>query len=113
MVSQLTHSGIKRRTEALRAQLDGPRDGALLRYSLGAALLEAGDTAEAIAQLRAAIEFEADYSAAWKLLGRACLQSGDAEAAADAWRRGLAVAEARGDVQAAKEMRVFLKRLAH
>jgi len=107
----LTHTDVKRRIEALRAQLGGPRDGTLLRYSLGAALLEAGDTAEAIVQLRVAVEFAADYSAAWKLLGKACLQSGDTEAAADAWQRGLAVAEARGDVQAAKEMRVFLKRL--
>ncbi|HKZ09950.1 MAG TPA: tetratricopeptide repeat protein [Rhodanobacteraceae bacterium] len=99
------------RIEALRAQLGGSRDGALLRYSLGAALLEAGDVAEAIAHLRAALGFDAEYSVAWKLLGKACLQSGDTPAAIDAWQRGVAVAEARGDVQAAKEMRVFLKRL--
>ncbi|HEY9112841.1 MAG TPA: tetratricopeptide repeat protein [Rhodanobacteraceae bacterium] len=99
------------RINALKAQLGGPRDGALLRYSLGAALLEAGDPSEAIAQLRAALDFDADYSAAWKLLGKACLQSGEAQAAAEAWRRGIAIAEAHGDVQAAKEMRVFLKRI--
>jgi predicted Zn-dependent protease len=99
------------RIDALRAQLGGARDGALLRYSLGAALLETGDTAEAIVQLRAAIGFDTAYSAAWKLLGRACLQSGDRQAAADAWRHGIATAETRGDVQAAKEMRVFLKRI--
>ncbi|HET7162628.1 MAG TPA: tetratricopeptide repeat protein [Rhodanobacteraceae bacterium] len=99
------------RIDALRAQLGGPRDGALLRYSLGAALLEAGEPTEAIAQLRTAIEFDAKYSAAWKLLGRARLQSGDQQAAADAWSRGIAIAEERGDVQAAKEMRVFLKRI--
>jgi len=107
----LTHTDVKRRIEALRAQLGGPRDGALLRYSLGAALLEAGDPTEAIEHLRAALEFDVNYSAAWKLLGRACLHAGDAQAAADAWRRGIAAAEARGDTQAAKEMRVFLKRL--
>lgn len=99
------------RIEALRAQLGGPRDGALLRYSLGSALLDAGDWAEATAQLRAATDFDAHYSAAWKLLGKACLQSGDPGAAAEAWRRGIAAAEARGDLQAAKEMWVFLKRL--
>ena len=109
--TKLTHPDVKRRNETLRAQLGGPRDGALLRYSLGAALLEAGNTAEAIAQLRAAVDFDGNYSAAWKLLGKACLQSGDAPAAADAWQHGLAVADARGDVQAAKEMQVFLKRL--
>lgn len=99
------------RIAALRAQLGGPRDGAMLRYSLGSALLEAGGAAEAIAHLRAAVDRDAGYSAAWKLLGKACLDAGDAPAAADAWRRGIAAAEARGDVQAAKEMRVFLKRL--
>ena len=100
-----------KRIDVLRAQLNGPRDGALLRYSLGTALLDAGDAVEAIAHLRAAIDFDARYSAAWKQLGHACQRAGDAQAAADAWRRGITAAEARGDVQAAKEMRVFLKRL--
>ncbi|HLI16745.1 MAG TPA: tetratricopeptide repeat protein [Rhodanobacteraceae bacterium] len=100
------------RVDSLKAQLGGPRDGALLRYSLGAALLDAGETAEAIMQLRAALDFDPNYSAAWKLLGKACLRTGDTPAASDAWRRGIAAAETRGDVQAAKEMRVFLKRLA-
>lgn len=101
-----------KRIEALRAQLGGARDGALLRHSLGTALFEAGDATQAVAQLRAALEFDPDYSAAWKLLGKALVASGEPQAAADAWRRGIAVAEARGDVQAAREMRVFLKRLA-
>ena len=100
-----------KRIETLRAQLNGPRDGALLRYSLGTALLEAGDESEAVVHLRAALDFDEGYSAAWKQLGHACLRAGDASAAAQAWRRGIAIAEDRGDVQAAKEMRVFLKRL--
>ena len=102
-----------RRLDSLRAQLGGPRDGALLRYSLAMALLELdnSEATEAIAQLRVALEFNPEYSAAWKLLGNAHKASGDAIAAAEAWRRGIAVADARGDVQAAKEMRVFLKRL--
>ena len=99
------------RIEALRTQLNGPRDGALLRYSLGKALLDAGGTAEAITHLRRALDFDDGYSAAWKQLGHACLRAGDVQAAVEAWRRGIAAAEARGDVQAAKEMRVFLKRL--
>ncbi|WHZ20302.1 MAG: TPR repeat-containing protein [Rhodanobacteraceae bacterium] len=101
-----------KRIEALRAQLGGPRDGALLRHALGAALLEAGDAVEAVVQLRAALDFDRDYSAAWKLLGKALAAAGELRAAAEAWQRGIAVAEARGDVQAAREMRVFLKRLA-
>lgn len=99
------------RIDALRAQLDGPRDGALLRYSLGVALFDIGDLTDAITQLRAALEFNPNYSAAWKLLGKASLSADDADSARNAWRQGIAVAEAAGDVQAAKEMRVFLKRL--
>jgi predicted Zn-dependent protease len=95
----------------LRTQLGGPRDGAMLRYSLGNALLEAGDAADAVLQLREALTFDPEYSAAWKALGKAQLAAGDTTAAAEAWREGIGVADRRGDVQAAKEMAVFLKRL--
>ncbi len=95
----------------LRAQLGGPRDGALLRFSLANALLAAGDAAEAAAQCRKTLDFDAQYSAAWKLLGKALLANGDAEAAAEAWRQGISVAHERGDKQAEKEMTVFLRRL--
>jgi Flp pilus assembly protein TadD len=96
---------------SLRAQCNGPRDGALLRFSLGNALLEQGDHAAAIEELRRALSFDANYSAAWKLLGKACLAVGDISGAADAWRQGIEVARARGDKQAEKEMTVFLNRL--
>jgi predicted Zn-dependent protease len=101
----------EQRIENLRAQLGGPRDGALLRYSLGSALLEAGDSAEAVIQLREALTFDSTYTAAWKTLGKALLAGGDPIGAAEAWQEGLVVANRRGDVQAEKEMRVFLKRL--
>ncbi|OZB60101.1 MAG: hypothetical protein B7X33_01900 [Lysobacterales bacterium 13-68-4] len=99
------------RIAALRDQCGGPRDGALLRFSLGSALLDAGDANAARAEFERATGFDPAYSAAWKLLGRACQQAGDAAAAAEAWRRGIAAAEARGDEQARKEMTVFLRRL--
>lgn len=100
------------RIAALRAQCAGPRDGALLRSLLGQALAAAGDHRAAALEFRQALGFDAAYSAAWKFLGRACLDAGDTVAAADAWRQGIAAAEARGDMQAAKEMRVFLRRIA-
>nr|WP_239537835.1 tetratricopeptide repeat protein [Dyella mobilis] len=95
----------------LRAQCNGPRDGALLRFSLGNALLEQGEHAAAMEEFRRAVAFDANYSAAWKLLGKACLASGDNDGAAQAWRSGIAVAQKRGDKQAEKEMTVFLRRL--
>lgn len=95
----------------LRLQCGGPRDGALLRFSLGSALLAAGSSEEAIEELRQAVVFDPMYSAAWKLLGKACLDGTMTEAAAEAWRSGIAAAAARGDKQAEKEMAVFLRRL--
>ena len=95
----------------LRRQCDGPRDGALLRFSLGNALLGEGDAAAAVVELERALVFDPAYSAAWKLLGKACIDAGRPAAAADAWRRGMAAASHRGDKQAEKEMTVFLRRL--
>lgn len=95
----------------LRAQCGGPRDGALLRFSLGNALLAAGDATGSIPEFHQAVAFDAGYSAAWKLLGKACLAIDDKAGAAEAWRQGISVAQARGDKQAEKEMTVFLRRL--
>lgn len=95
----------------LEQLLGGPRDGALLRYSLGNEWLKAGDAQRAAAYLRAALERQADYSAAWKLLGKALTVAGDKPAALAAYESGIVAATARGDIQAAKEMTVFARRL--
>jgi predicted Zn-dependent protease len=95
----------------LEKLLGGPRDGALLRYSLGNEHLKAGDFAQAAVRLREAVERDAGYSAAWKLLGKALAEDGKGSEALAAYERGIAVAEARGDIQAAREMNVFARRL--
>ncbi|MEP6899705.1 MAG: hypothetical protein ABI870_14355 [Rhodanobacter sp.] len=96
---------------SLRSQCGGPRDGALLRFSLGNALLAGGDAHAAADEFRRALTFDSAYSAAWKLLGKACLDLEQPLAAAEAWRQGIHVASQRGDKQAEKEMTVFLRRL--
>ncbi|MGZ8265806.1 MAG: tetratricopeptide repeat protein [Burkholderiales bacterium] len=95
----------------LQKMLDGGRDNALLRFSLGNEFLKAGDAASAAVHLRAAVTHDPAYSAAWKLLGRALEASGALEAALAAYREGIAIAERKGDKQAAKEMTVFARRL--
>lgn len=95
----------------LEKLLGGPRDGALLRYSLGNEWLKAGDPEKAAACFREAVERDAKYSAAWKLLGKALAESGERQAALEAYEHGARVAEEKGDLQAAKEMNVFAKRL--
>ena len=99
------------RIETFERMLEQGQDTALLRFSLGTEYLAAGDADTAIAHLRAAVEHDPAYSAAWQSLGKAGEQAGDAALAMDAYRRGIDAAEQRGDKQAAKQMRVFLRRV--
>ncbi len=95
----------------LEKLLGTPRDNALLRYSLGNEYLKEGDAGRAVAHFQAALERDPNYSAAWKLLGKALESADRRQEAREAYLRGVAVAEARGDRQAAKEMSVFARRL--
>jgi Tfp pilus assembly protein PilF len=97
-------------TENLEAMLARGQDNALLRFSLGGAYLKAGDSDRAVVHLAQAVAHDPQYSAAWKLYGKALAESGRPGDAIAAFDSGIAVAEAKGDIQAAKEMRVFRKR---
>jgi predicted Zn-dependent protease len=87
------------------------KDNALLRFSLGNAYLGANEPAKAVPHLQKAVEHDPKYSAAWKLLGKALNESGDPQGALAAYRQGIAVANAKGDIQASKEMTVFARRI--
>lgn len=95
---------------SLEKLLDGPRDGAMLRFSLGNAWLDE-DARKAMAYLRDAVRMDPDYSAAWKILGKACDLAGEPLQALEAWQQGIAVAQRHGDIQAAREMKVFARRI--
>lgn len=97
--------------EGLEKLLAAGRDGALLRFGLGNACLQAGDAGAAAEHLAQATRQQPDYSAAWKLLGKALLQLGRTEEAQAAWTAGIEAAQQHGDLQSAKEMAVFLRRL--
>jgi predicted Zn-dependent protease len=88
------------------------RDSALLRYSLGNEYLKADNPCNAVVHLREAVRQDPNHSASWKLLGRALAETGDLDGALAAYRDGIAVAERKGDIQAAKEMTVFARRIA-
>jgi tetratricopeptide (TPR) repeat protein len=94
----------------LEKLLGTPRDGALLRYSLGLEYEKAGRPDEAAAQLREAVTRDPLYSAAWKALGRLLADTRPQEAL-DAFRQGIEAAKRKGDRQAEKEMAVFARRL--
>lgn len=87
------------------------KDSALLRYSLGNECLKLGRAQDAVGHLQAALAFDPRYSAAWKLLGKARTETGNLQAALDTYRQGIAAAEAKGDLQAVKEMQVFARRI--
>lgn len=95
----------------LRALCGGPRDGPMLRFALASALFAAGDATAAIVELKHALDADPNYSAAWKVLGNAHAASGDSHAAISAFERGITAATAHGDIQAAREMAVLLRRL--
>ncbi|GAB3680615.1 tetratricopeptide repeat protein [Salinisphaera aquimarina] len=96
--------------ERLQDMLAAGQDNALLRFSLGELLHKDGEHAAAAEHLGQAVAFDPDYSAAWKLYGKALLDSGAPAAALEVLEHGITVAEARGDNQAAREMQVFAKR---
>jgi Tfp pilus assembly protein PilF len=95
---------------SLEKLLGTPRDGALLRYSLGLEYARAGNAARAAEHLREAVARDPLYSAAWKALGKV-LSDSDPQAALQAYRSGIEAAQKKGDRQAEKEMTVFARRL--
>ncbi len=102
---------LEERIRVLRRALAAMPEDATSWYGLGRALLELERGEEASQAFRRALAVRPDYSAAHRELGRARLAAGDRAGAAEALQRGLTVAERRGDLQTAREIRVFLRRL--
>lgn len=96
---------------ALEKLLGTPRDGALLRYSLGLEYQKAGNLPKALEHLREALARDPHYSAAWRDLGRVLTDLELPAEALEAYRKGIQAAAAKGDRQAGKEMTVFARRL--
>ena len=95
----------------LELMLERGQDSPLLRYTLGLECLKAGELVTAIDHLRQAVDQNPRYSAAWKALGDAHARAGSPDRAAEVYERGIAAAREAGDIQAAREMEVFLKRI--
>jgi Tfp pilus assembly protein PilF len=95
----------------LEKMLFSGQDNAMLRFGLGSAYMQQNDCHGAIPHLESAVQHDPGYSAAWKLLGKAhtaCGQPGEAKLA---YEKGIDCAEKKGDLQAVKEMQVFLRRI--
>ena len=83
----------------------------VLRFGVGELYIEAGDFTCAAEQFAEIVRLDPQYSAAYRHLGQAYTALDRPQEAAEVFQRGIAVAEARGDLQTAKEMQVFLRRL--
>lgn len=97
--------------EQLESMLASGKDTALLRFSLGEILFKQDQPDQAAEHLKQAVTQDPEYAAAWKLYGQALEASGEAQAAIDAFDRGIEAARVRGNNQAMKEMTVFRKRI--
>lgn len=95
----------------LQSMLDTGQDNALLRFALGSALLKQKKYEDAQKHLSKAIEQNPNHSAAWKLYGKALVAMNKTEEAKDVFTRGIDAANKNGDIQAIKEMQVFLNRI--
>ena len=98
------------RIAAFEAMLARGQDSEMLRYTLGNACLDSGRHQDAIEHLTRAVEQKPDYTAAWKLLGRAHAAADDAHAAVAAFDRGLEAGDKNGDKQSIREIEVFRRR---
>lgn len=94
-----------------QSMLEQGQDNALIRFSLGNAYLNAKEYKPAIEHLAQALKHDPDYSAAWKLYGKALAAADKNDEAITAYQQGIEIAESKGDIQAAREMKIFLKRL--
>lgn len=97
--------------QRLEAMLAKGQDGVLLRYSLGNAYFKKGEPEQAYPHLHKALALDPYYSAAWSVYAQTLTKLERHEEAIEAYEKGIRVAEQKGDLQAAKMMKVFLNRL--
>ena len=98
-------------TQNLEEMLASGRDDAMLRFGLGSAYFNEKQFQKAIPHLKACIEHDASYSAAYKLLGKALFRVGENEQAKTVFDAGLPIAVDKGDKQTEREILAFLKKL--
>lgn len=87
------------------------QDNARLRFSLGNAYFKEKNFPLAVAHFAKAVAYELNYSAVWRSYGKALAENQQLQEAMAIYTKGIEVAERTGNIQATKEMKVFLKRL--
>ena len=100
------------RIDQLRALSESDPTDETIAYLLGMELASEQRFEEACQAFEEALRRRPDYSAAYRQLGNGLEKLGQFQRAADVYQKGSHIAEAAGDLQAGKEMRAFLRRLA-
>ena len=98
-------------TDGFLKLLENGQDNAMVRYTLGNLFFKQGKFDQAQPHLRKALEYDPEYSVAWKLLGRVLLEMNEVAEAQQVFAQGLEVANRRGDQQVVKEIQIYQKRL--
>ncbi|HEY0322646.1 MAG TPA: tetratricopeptide repeat protein [Pyrinomonadaceae bacterium] len=84
-----------------------PQD-VMVWYGLGSEYFKLEDWAKAAEALRHVIEINADYTAAYQMLGTALANQGEAEEARRVWQEGIKTAERTGAWKARQHMEGLL-----
>lgn len=99
----------RERIEQFRKMAEADPGNEVGHFSLGRALLAAGDAAGATGPLRRVIAINPNLSKAYELLGRALQQTDDPGAAIAIWTAGVTTADSRGELVPRDEMVSLLK----
>lgn len=99
------------RIAKLRVAAEADARDPLAFFALGRALLETGDAGEAVAHLQRALALDGKLSRAYALLGDAQLKLERRDEAVETYRRGVVVADGRGDVLPKNDMLAKLAEL--
>jgi predicted Zn-dependent protease len=95
----------------LLKMIESGQDNPLIRFAMGSTFIKYKKYEQAIEHFSSAVEQDPGYSAAWKLYGKALVELNRLDEAKDVFEKGILAATEKGDIQAIKEMQVFLKRI--
>jgi Fe-S cluster biosynthesis and repair protein YggX len=110
MESAIMPSAEERIAQFRQVVAANPEDG-MSQFSLGKALLDAGQSTEAIRSFERALELKLDPSRLYQLLGSALLKEGKKDAAITRLTQGVKLAATRGDFMPRDEMVKMLQDL--